>query len=137
MRDRIAGELPETADQVHARQILAFEADAAQAALARLQAGADFEALAAEYDPVTGGDLGWFPQGYLLDPGLEAAAFALQPGTYSDVLQSPAGYHILQVVERDPERPLTPDARLVLQGQAVEEWLAGQRQAAQIEILLP
>ena len=34
-----------------------------------------------------GGDLGWFAKGGLSDKALEDAAFALQPGQLSDVIQ--------------------------------------------------
>jgi parvulin-like peptidyl-prolyl isomerase len=53
------------------------------------------------------------------------------------VIQTEAGFHILQVIERDPQRPLSPDARLALQTQALKDWLAARRQASQIEILGP
>jgi hypothetical protein len=52
------------------------------------------------------------------------------------VIESPAGFHILQVLERDPQHPLSPDARLVLGTQAVSEWLASRRTQSQIEITL-
>ena len=127
MRDQVAASLPSTADQVHVKQILLYNADTAQGVWTQLQAGADFEALAAKVDPVTQGELGWFPQGYLLEPAVEAAAFSLQPGQYSEVIQTGAGYHIILVVERDPARPLSPDARLALQIKALEDWLVQQR----------
>jgi len=127
MRDQVAASLPSTADQVHVKQILLYNADTAQSVWSQLQAGADFEALAAKVDPVTQGELGWFPQGYLLEPAVEAAAFSLQPGQYSEVIQTGAGYHIILVVERDPARPLSPDARLALQIKALEDWLVQQR----------
>ncbi len=44
----------------------------------QLQAGADFATLAYRYDPLTGGDLGWFPRGVLTQPAVEEAAFSLQ-----------------------------------------------------------
>jgi peptidyl-prolyl cis-trans isomerase C len=127
MRDKVAASVPSTADQVHVKQILLYNADTAQGVWSQLQAGADFEALAAQVDPVTQGDLGWFPQGYLLEPAVEAAAFSLQPGGYSEVIQTDAGYHIILVVERDPARPLSPDAHLALQIKALEDWLVQQR----------
>lgn len=134
MRDRIAASLPAEAEQVHVKQILLYNADAAGQVWAQLQAGADFETLAARYDPLTRGELGWLPRGYLLEPAVETAAFALQPGEYSPIVQSGAGYHILFLVERDPARPLSPDARLTLQRKALAEWLARQRAQSVIVI---
>jgi len=136
MRDQIATAASGTAEQVHARQILLYSADQADQVYQLLKSGNDFGNLALKYDPLTGGDLGWFPRGYLLDKKLEEAAFSLQPGQFSPVIETPAGFHILQVLERDPQHPLSPDARLVLGTQAVSEWLAARRTQSQIEITL-
>jgi peptidyl-prolyl cis-trans isomerase C len=127
MRDRVTASVPATADQVHVKQILLYNANDAQQALGDLQSGTTFDNLAAQYDPVTKGDLGWFPRGYLPDPAIETAAFALQPGQYSAVVQDETGYHILYLVERDPTRPLSPDALLTLEARALQDWLAQRR----------
>lgn len=132
MRDKIAASIPATADQVHVNQILLYNADAAQQALGYLKSGWKFTDLAAQYDPVTKGELGWFPRGYISDPAIENAAFALQPGQYSDVIQAQAGYAILYLVERDPAHLLSPDALLTLQEHAVQSWLTQQRNASKI-----
>jgi len=137
MRDQIIAKVPETADQVHARQILLYNSDQATEALNQLRSGADFADLAAQYDPVTKGDLGWFPRGYLLEPELEQAAFNLQPDETSDVIKTDTGYHILQVIERDPQHPLTPDALRVLQSKALQNWLEQRRNQSEIQVLLP
>jgi peptidyl-prolyl cis-trans isomerase C len=132
MRDQLAASVPSTADQVHVRQILLTDADAAQKALGELKAGWNFNDLASQYDPVAKGELGWFPEGYLSDPAIEAAAFALQPGQYSDVIQAQAGYVILFLVERDPAHSLSPDALLTLQERAVQDWLSQRRKESTI-----
>jgi peptidyl-prolyl cis-trans isomerase C len=134
MRDQLAASVPITAEQVHVKQILLYDSDAAQKALGYLKDGKDFKELAARYDPVTKGELGWFPRGYLPDPAVEAAAFALQPGEYSDVIQIQAGYDILFVEERDPARTLSPDALLALQEHALQDWLAQQRKQSKVVI---
>jgi peptidyl-prolyl cis-trans isomerase C len=134
MRDKIITAVPGTADQVHARQILLYNEDTARKVADQLQAGADFDELAVLYDPTTGGELGWFPRGYLLEPDLEEAAFSLEPGQHSDVIVSEVGYHILLIVERDTQHPLSPDAYLVMQEKALGDWLAQKR--AESEIVL-
>jgi peptidyl-prolyl cis-trans isomerase C len=134
MRDQIAAATPQTAEQIHARQILLYNADAAEQVYQQLEAGNDFGNLALKYDPLTGGDLGWFPRGYLLDKKVEQVAFSLQPEQFSQVIESPAGFHILQVLERDLQHPLTPEAWLALQTQAVVDWIAQRRGQSQIQI---
>jgi peptidyl-prolyl cis-trans isomerase C len=137
MRDQVINSVSKTADQVHARQILLFNVEQANDVFAQLQAGNDFFNIALEYDPLTAGDLGWFPQGYLPHPEIEEAAFSLEAGEYSPVVETIVGYHIVQVIERDPQRPLTADALQVLQMQAINEWLEEQREAADIQVFVP
>jgi len=75
----------------------------AEELLARAKAGEDFAALAtaSSEDPgsaTKGGDLGLFPRGRMAPP-FETAAFALQPGALSDVVETPYGFHIIKVEE--------------------------------------
>ena len=137
MRDQIAAEVPTALEQVHIRQILLYNSEEADRVIAQLQSGEDFADLAALNDPAAGGDLGWVPRGYLLDAKLDEAAFSLQPGEFSAVIQTSAGYHILQVLEREPLLPLEFDARLALQRRAVQDWLVARRGQSQIQVFTP
>jgi post-segregation antitoxin (ccd killing protein) len=70
----------------------------------RAAAGEDFAQLATQYseDPGSaqrGGDLGFFGPGRMVAP-FEEAAFRLQPGEISPVVETPHGYHIIKVEER-------------------------------------
>jgi len=137
MRDQIIAQVPLTTEQVHATQILLYNPDEAEEVFSQLEAGYDFGNLATQYDPLTGGDLGWFPRGYLPFVQIEEAAFGLDVGQFSPVIETLAGYHIILVLERDPQHLLTPDALLVLQAQAVVDWVVTQRIESDIQILLP
>ncbi len=137
MRDQIVATTPRTAEQVHARQILLYNSEDADTVLAQLQAGADFVTLAAQYDPLTGGDLGWFPRGYLLVEELDGPVFQLSAGEISPVIASPIGYHIVQVIERDPARPLDADTYQAAQRNTLAQWLADRRAQSEIEVLAP
>jgi parvulin-like peptidyl-prolyl isomerase len=70
---------------------------------AQAAGGADFAQLAQQNsaDPSAqqGGDLGWFSRGRMV-PAFEQAAFALQPGQISPVVESPFGYHVIKLEER-------------------------------------
>jgi peptidyl-prolyl cis-trans isomerase C len=134
-RNRIAESIPEVAEQVELRQVFAYTDAGAKDALLSLNSGRDFIEVAFIYDPVTGGYLGWVPRGYLLIPALEEAAFNLEITGYSEIIESDIGYHIVQVIDR-AERPLSSDARLTLQRQALYDWLAEQREISTIEVLI-
>lgn len=134
MRNRIIESVPTTADQVHARQILVRSENEAIAVERQLQVGTDFTTLAYEYDTLTGGELGWFPAGYLLQPDVEAAAFSLQPGQFSGIIPTNYGYHIIYVIERDPNHPLSSEALLLQQREALEKWLTERRAQASLEV---
>lgn len=135
----ITRDLPQKAPQVHLRQILVSDEALAQELRRRIAEGESFEALAKEFseDESTrqqGGDLGWFPQGLsLLAPEVEDAAFSLEPGQASEVVRTSYGYYILvQVVERDADRALSPEMQQALRQQKFLEWLDAQRQKATI-----
>ncbi len=137
MRDQIINAVPQTADQVHVLQILLPTQAEADQVYASLQSGKDFQQVATAYAPETGGDLGWFPRGYLNQPAIEEAAFGLSPGQYSSVIKTDLGYHILYLLERDAQHPLQPDARRALQSIALQAWISDRRQQSEIQILLP
>lgn len=136
MRDKILSDLPSTTEQVHVRQILTYNQEDAARAKTSLDAGEDFDALAARYDPATRGDIGWFPRGYLDLQVIEEAAFALDVNTVSEIIPSEIGFHIIKVIERDPARPLAFDTLLALQARALSDWLEARRAASEIVILV-
>ena len=79
----------------------------AQAILDSIKAGADFATMAKRYseDPGSakeGGDLGFVKRGVFY-PEFESAAFALKPGELSGVVETPVGFHIIQMLEKRGE----------------------------------
>ena len=136
-RDQIAASVPDAVEQVRARQIFSRTAEEAQYALASLNSGVSFDELAWVYSRETGGELGWFPRGYLLFPAIEEVAFSLPVGLHSEIIQTEIGYHIIEVMEHVDSYPLTTDAKLSLQAKALADWLQAERAKAQIEITMP
>ncbi len=142
MANRAVEVVPTHGEHIHARHILANSEEEARQILAQLQAGGDFVSLARTYSQDTstrdtGGDLGFFPRGILTAPEVEAAAFALEPGQFSDVIQSSMGYHIVQLVERVPDMEIDPEHLRLLREKASRDWLEGLRAAATIERFVP
>ena len=96
--------------QVRARHILVKTEAEANSIEDQLHKGVDFAALAKQYstDPGSkdkGGELGWFGPGQMV-PAFQKAAFALKPGQISPPVQTPFGWHVIQVEE---VKPLTKD----------------------------
>jgi parvulin-like peptidyl-prolyl isomerase len=142
MFERVTRNVPTSAEQVHARHILVATEQEARDLLNQLQSGADFGDLARQYslDPSTkesGGDLGFFPKGTLVVPQVEEEAFALSVDQISDVIQSPMGYHIVQVLERVQDKPLTEESWQALKEATFRRWVSELWAAAKIEILIP
>ena len=136
MRDKIMSSVPSTTEQVHVRQILLYNEDVAQSYYAQLTTGADFNQLAAQVDPVTQGDIGWFPRGYLAEKSVEDTAFSLEVGAYSPVVPGEVGFHIIKLLERQTDRTISPDALVTLQTRALNDWLTARRQQSKI-VLTP
>jgi len=51
---------------------------------------------------------------------------------HSEVISTDVGFHIVRILARDPQRPLSPDAHLSLQELALKKWIEEQRQQASI-----
>lgn len=68
-------------------------------------AGGDFAALATQISQgpsaANGGDLGYFARGQMVPP-FEQAAFALEPGEVSEVVETQFGLHLIRLEERKP-----------------------------------
>ena len=98
-------QVPENADQEKKAEALA----AIQALKARIENGEDFAVLAMENSDcpskAKGGDLGFFGREQMVKP-FSDAAFALQPGQMSDVVETRFGYHLIRVTERKEEQTL-------------------------------
>ncbi|HVR28218.1 MAG TPA: peptidylprolyl isomerase, partial [Thermoanaerobaculia bacterium] len=74
-----------------------------------------------------GGELPWVQRGQTLPP-FEQAAFMLQPGQLSGVVETPLGFHIVQAVDRQAPRVAEFDEvkeriRIVLQTEEAQERL--------------
>jgi len=106
---------------------------------------ADFAALAKEHSTgpsaPKGGDLGSFPRtGRMVEP-FAAAAFALQPGEISDVVETQFGFHIIKVTERTPggvtpldevKEELREELKVEKRNKLRDEYIAKLKESAEI-----
>ena len=88
---------------------IAKKKEIAQDVLQKAKGGADFAELAKEYSEdegsaPNGGDLGYFKKGVMV-PEFENAAFGLEKGQISELVQSQFGYHIIKVYDKIDETP--------------------------------
>lgn len=87
-----------------------------------------------------GGDLGWIYPGDTV-PEFERAMNALKPGEISEPIESPFGYHLIQVLERKKD-DVSPERQRLVARQAIrerkiqeatDEWLRQLRDSAYVE----
>ncbi len=137
LQTAMGAEVPTTAEQVHARHILVDTEEKAKELLEKLKGGANFEDLAKaeSTDSQTkekGGDLGWFPREFMV-PEFDAVAFQLPVKDLSDPVQSSFGWHIIQVLEKDPNRTLEEPALTNRKNAAISDWLDTARAAPEVK----
>jgi len=91
--------------RARARQMLLDSREEALAALARLESGEDFVAVSREVsraaNAATGGNLGMVTQGSL-PVMVDEVIFSLAAGQISEPVESPAGFHVVQVLKVVP-----------------------------------
>lgn len=146
MIETITANVPTAAEQIHARYIRVDDLELAQSLVDQINTGADFAELARQnsldsLSAQSGGDMGFFSAGSLLVPELEPVAFSLQPGQTSDVIPvtnfdgSPT-YYILQIIEREAQRPLSDTQRSALLERTLLAWIDGLKSQAEITIFV-
>jgi peptidyl-prolyl cis-trans isomerase C len=147
-------------EQIHARHILikveegaddATKADAKErleTVRQKLEEGGNFEKLAEEFSEgpskSRGGDLGFFGRGQMV-PSFEEAAFALEPGEVSGIVETQFGYHLIELVEEKAAGAQTfadarPRIEQMLKNQRIktelDRYIQNLRDEAEIEILI-
>jgi len=114
----------------------------------RLLSGESFEQLSAKFSQgpaaAEGGDIGYIEKG-MIHSEVEAAAFSLQLNQISGVIESPVGFHIIQVVDRKGAglkaiENVREEIRDKIDREKLEkkfgEWLVELRKKSHIEIKL-
>lgn len=133
-RDRITALVPTTGKQFHAQELLLYDLPTAEYYYNQYLAGADFNTLSLNIDPITRGDIGWFPLGYLPDPTIETAIAQMEVGQVSEIIEGEVGFYILKLLEVDENRNLSPDALIQAQKKALNDWIQQKRSESEIII---
>ncbi len=131
----ITADTPHSKDEIWARHIVVADQATAKAVRQRLVNGEDFAKVAAEVSTDTatknsGGDLGWFAKG-TQDPELEAVAFSMKVGEFSQPVKTQNGYEIIQVLAHTPI-PLDATQYAQAQQTAFSDWLTKERTAYKV-----
>ena len=92
--------VPANASNAEIKKIM----EKAMTVTAEAKSGADFAGLAKKYSDepgaaADGGDLGTFKKGDML-PEIEGAVITMNPGEISDIVTTPAGFHIIKLEEK-------------------------------------
>lgn len=153
---KTGGAVTQPVQQTHVRHILikvnevVSEADARhklEDLLERIKNGAKFADLAKLYSQdgsaSKGGDLGWIYPGVTV-PEFERAMDQLQPGELSKPIQSPFGFHLIEVLERKVEAASADKQRDIARNilrerkmdEAYQDWLRQARDSAYVDLRL-
>lgn len=101
----VAHILVQILEQMDAAQVEA-KRQLAEAAMRKLQEGADFAQVSAEFsdapNAMQGGDLGWRPI-MQMGPAFAEILVTMQPGEVTSIIQSPVGFHIFKLLGRRPQ----------------------------------
>jgi peptidyl-prolyl cis-trans isomerase C len=133
-------------NEIRARHILVATKEEADAIIAQIAAGGDFEAIAKEKSTdgaaAQGGDLGYFGPGQMVPP-FEEAAFALEVGqTSKEPVQTQFGWHVIKVEDKRTQQPpafeqVKEQVRTLLFRETYFAAVKALREAAAIEVQDP
>jgi peptidyl-prolyl cis-trans isomerase C len=118
--------------------------------LDEVRAGKDFAALAKQYseDPGSaqnGGDLNFFERGQMVPPFDEAVFAMTTPGQTSELVETPFGYHIIKLTDKQASRTVAldevrPQIQQFLENQARQEatqrFVESLRAKGKVEVLI-
>lgn len=133
MNAQIIHSVPQTAPQVEVQHILVGTEDLANQVYERVtNGGEDFGEVAetTSIDTVTaptGGKLGWVTKPQLPDAVAEVA-FNTEVGEIAQPVESEFGWHIIKVLDKSEDRPMTETQYSLAIEQAQSEWLEQQRE---------
>jgi parvulin-like peptidyl-prolyl isomerase len=109
---------------------------------ADLNKNKDFAIVAKEYSKGStaqdGGELGWFKKDQLI-PAISEAVFSLDKGKRSDILESPLGFHIVEVEDKKTENgdDLVKIRQIFVPTKTFAEYLTEEMKKMKFLVLIP
>ncbi|MGD0709178.1 MAG: peptidylprolyl isomerase [Anaerolineaceae bacterium] len=136
MLTAVTGDIASSGEQIWARHILVSSQADAQKVEDELKAGQAWDDVAAAMSIDTstaqyGGDLGWFPKGYMIK-AFEDAAFSLKVGQISDPVQSKYGWHIIQLIGHEDNMPISASMISQIKQSKFSDWLSNLTTSDQV-----
>ncbi len=131
----------EAVTEYNAAHILVETEEEAQALVEEARGGADFGALAEEHSTgpsgPSGGALGWFSEGMMVEP-FQLAVEGMEAGAISDPVQTQFGWHVIKLVEtRAQDAPKLEDvsAEIVdtLRQEAIAQKVTELQEAGEVD----
>jgi peptidyl-prolyl cis-trans isomerase D len=131
----ITKDVPMHGEQIWIRHILVTTELDAQTVVARIANGENWISVANEVSQDTntkanGGDLGWFPKG-IQTTEIDNVAFTMNVGDIK-VVQDNNGWHVLQMIAKESDRPFSTTIQSQLQSIAYSNWFTPIKAAAKI-----
>jgi len=121
---------PKVEPQVRGRWIISDDQQKTEDALERLKAGEDWGTVSADVSLAGGGgpgggELDWTPRGgsVFLPRDAQDFLFEAEKGELSGIIETGSLFYIVQLLDRDDERPITDEQKPIVGGREVFEWL--------------
>lgn len=123
---------PQAEPQVRGRWIVSDDQQKTEDALERLKAGEDWGTVSADVSLAGGGgpgggELDWMPRGgsVFLPRDAQDFLFEAEKGELSGIIESGNLLYIVQLFDRDEQRPVTDQQKPIVGGREMFEWLSG------------
>ncbi len=110
-------------------------------AQADLESGKSFGETAKKYSmgesKESGGEMGWFSYDQIT-PEIASAAYLMQPGEVSDMIESSLGYHIIKVEDKktEDEKELVKISQIFIRTEDFGDWLRAQMKSFRVYVPL-
>lgn len=133
---QLTNDVPQSTEQVNVQHILVATEDLANETYDRVTGGASFDEVAksTSTDTVsapTGGKLGWITNEQMPEAFTEAA-FSTEPGQIAKPVHTEYGWHIIKVLDKSEDRPMSETQYTLAKDKAVESWLESRKETSDI-----